>query len=138
MVVSGGQVHESQMLQPLLEKAERGLTDENGELGAWPVALCGDKGYRADWIDELLEGWDIRPIIPSKANEQSGRKERYFDRSLYRKRNVIERLVGWLKENRRICVRYEKLATHFLGMIYLAFILRYLRILSQSRFSDRA
>lgn len=126
------------MLQPLIEKTERGLTDENAELGAWPVALCGDKGYRADWIDELLEGWDIWPIIPRKANERPGRTERYFDRSFCRGRNVIERLVGWLKENRRICVRYEKLVTHLLGMIYLAFILQYLGILSPGRFSDRA
>jgi transposase len=37
---------------------------------------------------------------------------------------VVERCVGWLKENRRVAVRYEKLATHYLGMLKLAMILR--------------
>ena len=27
-------------------------------------------------------------------------------------------VVGWLKELRRIATRYEKLATHYLGMIF--------------------
>jgi transposase len=44
-----------------------------------------------------------------------------------------ERLVGWLKEHRRIGTRYEKLATSFLVMVKLAFICRQLRRL----FSDK-
>lgn len=129
VVVSGGQVHESQMLEPLLAKTEAGLTDEQGVLAAWPVALCGDRAYPARWIDELLGVWEIRPVIPGKLNERRERSPRFFDRVLYRCRNVVERLVGWLKENRRLCVRHEKLATHILSMIYLALLHRYLKVL---------
>ena len=52
-----------------------------------------------------------------------------FDREAYRDRNIIERLIGWLKENRRIFSRFEKSAKNYLGMLKLAFIHRYLRLI---------
>jgi transposase len=45
-----------------------------------------------------------------------------FDREAYRRRNVVERCVGWLKENRRLATRYEKLAVNFLALVKLAMI----------------
>ncbi|AMA47834.1 hypothetical protein APT63_08920 [Pseudomonas sp. 22-AL-CL-001] len=35
---------------------------------------------------------------------------RLIDRPKYRKRDTIERMFGWLKENRRIVTRFDKLA----------------------------
>ena len=52
----------------------------------------------------------------------------------YRGRCVAEQCVGWLKEFRRIGTRFEKLAVNFHGMLQLAMICRYFRLL----FSDRA
>ena len=57
-----------------------------------------------------------------------------FDRQAYRQRKVVERCVGWMKENRRMAVRYEKLATNYLGMLKLAMMQRYL----VSAFPNRA
>lgn len=94
-----------------------------------PVALAGDKGYRADWIDEYLIDRGIRPVIPSKANEDRDARPVEFDREQYRKRSIVECLIGWLKECRRILTRFEKRATNFLGMIKMAFIQRYLKIM---------
>jgi transposase len=54
-----------------------------------------------------------------------------YDRARYRERNVIERCVGWLKECRSVATRYEKLAVHYLGMVQLAIIERYLKLLVQ-------
>lgn len=139
-VVTAGQVHESQCVEELLQEAEKNLTDERGELEAWPLQMCGDKAYRADWIDELLEKFDIQPVIPSKKNETHA-QERFFDREAYRRRNVIERLVAKLKEMRRIATRYDKLNIMYENMICLGFIVIYLRTLSKQskrRFSDRA
>jgi transposase len=39
---------------------------------------------------------------------------------------VVERLIGWLKECRRVATRYEKLAVNFLAMLKIALIVRYL------------
>jgi transposase len=47
---------------------------------------------------------------------------------------VAEQCVGWLKEFRRIGTRFEKLAVNFHGMLQLAIICRYFKLL----FSDRA
>ena len=48
-----------------------------------------------------------------------------FDRTLYRRRNIIERAVGWLKNLRRIATRSEKLAVHYHSMVTIALIARY-------------
>lgn len=96
---------------------------------AWPVALAADKGYRADWIDAYLLELEIQPVIPSKSNQDRDARPVSFDRALYRDRNIVERLIGWLKECRRIGSRFEKTARNFAGMIRMAFIQRYLRLL---------
>ena len=111
--------------------ADEQLIDQEGEPIAWPVALAGDKGYRADWIDEYLLDLDIKPVIPSKSNEDRDARPIEFDKQAYRDRNIIERLIGWLKECRRIFSRFEKTAKNFGGMIRMAFIQRYMRLAVQ-------
>ena len=126
--LTAGQTHEAAGLEDLLIGADQSLFDEHGEPIAWPVALAGDKGYRADWIDDYLLELEIQPVIPSKANEDRDARPVTFDREAYRNRNIIERLIGWLKECRRIFARYEKTAKNFGGMIRMACIQRYLRL----------
>lgn len=125
--LSGGQAHESTALESLLTGADRAVLDEDGEPVAWPVALAGDKGYRAQWIDEYLLQLGIQPVIPCKDGDDRSARLVEFDRDAYRQRNIIERLIGWLKESRRIFSRFEKTAKNFGAMIKLAFINRYLR-----------
>lgn len=110
--------------------ADEQLFDTKGEAVAWPIALAGDKGYRAEWIDTYLLALGIEPVIPSKTNEHRDSRAVTFDREAYRNRNIIERLIGWLKECRRIFSRYEKTAKNFGGMIKMAFIQRYLRLVT--------
>jgi transposase len=94
------------------------------------LKLAGDKGYRADWIDEYLLQLGITPVIPSKENEDRDSRPVEFDREAYRERNIIERLIGWLKESRRILTRFEKTAKNYLGMLKMAFIQRYLKLMT--------
>lgn len=86
-------------------------------------------------IREWLNEQKIEPVIPHKDN-QAARHDPgvWFDRWAYRGRSVAEQCVGWLKEFRRIGTRFEKLAVNFHGMLQLAIIRRYLRLL----FSDSA
>lgn len=124
-----GQAHDSTVLDTVLEGADASLCDHDGEPLAWPVALAGDKGYRSEWIDQYLMELGINPVIPSKENEDRSARLVEFDRDAYRQRNIVERLIGWLKESRRIFSRFEKTAINFAGMIKVAFIRRYLRIM---------
>ena len=126
--VTAGQVHESTALDTLLVEIDQSLLDAQGHRIAWPTALAGDKGYRADWIDAYLLDLQIRPVIPSKSNQDRDTRAVSFDKDVYRRRNIVERLIGWLKECRRVLTRFEKTAVNFVGMIRMAFIHRYLRL----------
>ena len=126
--LTAGQAHESTALEDLLIDADEQLFDRDEQPIAWPVALAGDKGYRADWIDDYLLDLGIKPVIPSKQNEHRDARAVAFDQHAYRNRNVIERLIGWLKECRRVFSRFEKTAKNFAGMIKMAFIQRYLKL----------
>jgi transposase len=128
VVVTAWQVHESTALDTLLAQADRDLFDVQGDPVPWPVALAGDKGYRADWIDDYLSDLEIRPVIPSKENEDRQVRPVAFEPEQYHRRNIVERLIGWLKESRRVFSRFEKTALNFVGMIKMAFIHRYLRL----------
>jgi transposase len=114
--------------------ADDALRDGAGEPIAWPASMACDKGYRANWIDEYLLNLDITPVIPCKASDDPESRPVEFDREAYRNRNIVERLIGWLKESRRIFSRFEKTAKNFAGMIKMAFIERYLRLSTGSDF----
>ena len=123
-----GQTHEAAAFDKVMTGADERLHDEDGQPLAWPVAMAGDKGYRADWIDEYLMELGIKPVIPSKENQDRDARPVVFDKQAYRNRNIVERLIGWLKECRRVFSRFEKTAKNFAGMIRMAFIQRYLKL----------
>jgi transposase len=127
-VLTPGQTHDSTAVDTLLQSADAQLLNGEGDPIAWPVQLGGDKGYRANWIDEYLLALGIQPVIPSKENEDRDQRPVEFDREAYRQRNIVERLIGWLKESRRIFARFEKTALNFGGFVKMAFIERYLRL----------
>lgn len=125
--LTAGPTHEAAAFEAVMVGADASLHDADGRPVAWPVALAGDKGYRADWIDGYLLELGITPVIPSKANQDRDARPVAFDHEAYRDRNIVERLIGWLKECRRVFSRFEKTAKNFAGMIRLAFIQRYLK-----------
>lgn len=103
----------------------------------WPLKVAGDKGYSYPQIRSWLERRVIGQVIPQRSDQirQEGRRE--FDRRSYKRRARVEQCVGWLKENRRVGTRYDKLASSFLAFVNLAIIRRYLRLLAQDDPSDR-
>ena len=125
-----GQAHDNTALVPVLDGADRSILDSDGGRIAWPVALAGDKGHRADWIDELLLEIGISPVISSKENEDRSARPVEFDREKCRKRSIVECLIGWPKKCCRVHTRFEKSAKNFGGMINMAFIQRYLRLMT--------
>ena len=94
-----------------------------------PEALAGDKAYSSQAIRDWLKARGIKDVIPTKSNEEP---RPGFDKKAYRRRNVIERCIGWLKECRRILTRFEKLAVNFVAMFKLAMIRRYLKVLADT------
>lgn len=92
-----------------------------------PTALAGDRGYSFPHLRCWLRQRHIRAVIPRRRDQRPVAAP--FDHRSYRRRSVIERGVGWLKERRRIATRYEKLAVHYLAMLSLGMIEKYLTTL---------
>jgi transposase len=109
-----GQRHESPFFEDVVTAHPFGDFAENK-----PAALAGDRAYNSKAIREKLASWEIEDVIPTTKNQEP-REE--FDKEKYKGRNVVERCIGWLKENRRIATRYEKRASNFIAMIHLAMI----------------
>lgn len=102
-----------------------------GRPGPRPVRLAADKGYSYDRVRTWLRRHRISAIIPTRDDPRDPyqRRDPHFDKPTYRRRNIIERCIGWLKESRRIVTRFEKLAVNFMAMIKLAMIDRCFRML---------
>lgn len=130
--MTAGQVHESTQLETVVA---RFVASRKSRRRRKPRKLAGDKAYSVGRIRNWLKAWGIEAVIPHKDNQQARHDPTVaFDKQSYRRRSVVEQCVGWLKEYRRIATRFEKLAVHYHGMLQLAMIRRYLRLL----FSDRA
>jgi transposase len=124
--LTAGQAHEVTAFTKTLNHAD--IRDLDNNTRVWPARLAGDKAYRAQWIIDWLEKHGIAAVIPAKGTRGNDHDNPGFDREAYRQRNIVERLVGWLKECRRVFSRYEKTAINFAGMITIALIQRYLRL----------
>jgi transposase len=86
--------------------------------------VIADKAYSAAWLLDALRRKGIVPIIPSRADQATNPD---FDREVYRRRNLVERLVGKLKQFRRVATRYDKLAAHYLAFVQIASMMVWLR-----------
>lgn len=94
-----------------------------------PGAVAGDKGYSYPGIRAWLRRHGVRAVIPRRQNQRPDDRRHQFDAALYRERAGVEQCVGWLKENRAVGTRFDKLAVNFLAGVHLAMIRRYLRVL---------
>ncbi|MQU04023.1 IS5 family transposase, partial [Pseudomonas sp. FSL R10-2245] len=119
-LLSGGQASDIAYAQPLLDQAcIPSLRGRPRKRCRW---LLADKGYDAEALRQYCDRYRMQPVIPLRSMKRKTKPglPRLFDRPKYRQRNIIERMFGWLKENRRIVTRFDKLATSFAAMVSLA------------------
>ncbi len=92
-------------------------------------AVAGDKAYDSKVLRAELRRLHMRPVIAHRHLPDGSypADARFFDKEAYRERNVVERMIGRLKEFRRIATRYEKLVRNFMGMVLLGFIRVWMR-----------
>jgi transposase len=124
--ITAGQKHESTAFQEVLNAVR--IPQPSGPPRRRPQRLAGDKGYAYRRVRAWLRSRKIRAVIPHAPHQEGKTVPSGFDPKTYRRRNIIERCVGWMKEWRRIGTRFEKLAVNFLGMLKLVVISRYLKI----------
>ena len=136
-LLTPGQQHESTVCQELLASVRVRTSAGCGRPRTRPKLVVADRGYDAGGFRRYLRRRGIRCVIPEKRVPAGKRRRRHgrppgFCGATYRRRNVIERLVGWLKEHRRIATRFEKLGSSYMAMVKLSFVRRYLRVLERS------
>jgi transposase len=125
-VLSGGERHESRYVEALLATG-RVRRAGRGRPRLLPGQIVGDRGYSYPSVRRALARRGIRAVIPRRRDQRPGdRRHRPFDRLAYRDRNRVERLIGRLKQSRRVATRYEKRAGHFAAMLTLAAVLLWL------------
>ncbi len=79
--------------------------------------LVADKGYDSQALREWLEARGTQAVIPPRKN----RKLQYeYDKTIYKQRNVIERMFCRLKDWRRIATRFDRNIKNFMSAIALA------------------
>ena len=104
MEISGGQLHDSQMMNAFL---------------GWklpPIAIVADKVYGSAKIRQQIADEGALAVIPSKSN---ARVPIHHDKNLYAMRNIVERFFCKMKDMRRLATRFEKNAINFLSMVQL-------------------
>lgn len=126
--LTAGQCHEAPLFVDVMNAVR--VQKARGRPKQRPEAVVADKAYSTPSIRHWLRRHGVRAVIPRRRDQLQRLQCRpHFDRAAYRSRNAVERSVGWLKEPRRIGTRHEKLALHYEGMLALAVIERYLRVL---------
>lgn len=126
-LLSGGQASDIAYAQPLLDEAYiPSLRGRPRKRCRW---LLADKGYDAEALRRYCDRYRMQPVIPLRSMKRKPKPglPRLFDRPKYRQRNIIERMFGWLKENRRIVTRFDKLAKSYAAMVSLACAMRCVR-----------
>ena len=84
-----------------------------------PLPLVMDRAYQDDQTRQLALSFNWIPVVPPKSNR---RNPWQYNRTMYRKRNEIERLFRRLKGFRRIFSRFDKLDLVFLAFLTFALI----------------
>ncbi|WP_456302375.1 IS5 family transposase [Streptomyces albogriseolus] len=97
-----------------------------------PERVVADKGYSARTFRAYLRRRGIKATIPERVDQLAGRRRRRerpcgFDRTVYRRRNVVERCFNRLKQWRGIATRYDKQPDRYLAAITLASTLIWLQ-----------
>ena len=115
ITLSGGECHDAPEGRKLL--MGKGMTTV-------PVPLLMDRAYEGDETRLLAETLGYFPVVPPKKNRK---KAWEYDKELYKRRNVVERLFRRIKEFRRVFTRYDKLDVIYLGFVYFAFCVIWLK-----------
>ena len=78
-----------------------------------------DRAYEGDETRQLVLDLGMTPVVPPKANRLI---KWDYDRTLYKRRNEVERLFRRLKGYRRIFSRFEKLDVMYRAFLNFALI----------------
>jgi transposase len=92
--------------------------------GLSPRRVLADKAYDSNALRQLIADMGAQAVIPCNPTRKQPIP---YDFEAYKVRNTVERCFNKLKHFRRIATRFDRLAVHFLGFLYFAAALLWLR-----------
>lgn len=110
--LTGGQCHDSVTGYEMLSQMELSKRQ-----------VLADRAYDTNRILQLLKEQSAVSVIPNKKNR---RKQRKWDKEIYKERHLIECFFNKVKHYRRLATRYDKLACTFKAFLTLASIMVWL------------
>ena len=119
-LLTSANAHDVTQLLPLVEAipAIRGVV---GRPRRRPTVLLADRGYDSQAHRQALRTLGIRPLI--------ARRKTTHGSGLGSQRWVVERTLSWLRQHRRLRIRYERTAEMHEAVLSLACSLICLRTL---------
>ncbi len=134
LLITPGQWGDAPQFIPVMERIRVGRLG-GGRPRTRPDHLGGDKAYSSRRNRRYLRRRQIKHTIPEPKNQRANRKRRgskggrpaSFDKTIYKRRNEVERTILALKNSRAVATRFDKRAYVFHGTVTLASIRLWLR-----------
>jgi transposase len=131
IVITPGHRHDSTQLAPVLDGIQVPRAGGRGRPRTRPDRLIADKGYSYPRCRQWLRQRQIPHTIPQRRDQRAQRASRpgrplTFDKTIYARRNVVERCINRLKQWRGLATRYEKRAANYRTMVVIASIVIWL------------
>ena len=98
-ILTGANTHDVTQLMPLMDAIPR-VRGKRGSPRHRPDEVYADRGYDSEPHRQQLRSRGIRPHIVKRRTPHGSRLGAF--------RWVVERTLGWLHQNRRLRIRYER------------------------------
>jgi transposase len=117
--IESANVHDLTETIPCIEKLPSELINDRRKL----KTIIADKGYIMGKENKLIarKKYRVKVLTPLKSNSIKN-KLHSRDISILRKRNRIEPIFSWIKQYRRLCMRYDVWSKYFLSFVYMGFM----------------
>lgn len=134
LLLTPGQWGDAPQFIPILERI-RVRRPGGGHPRTRPDHLGGDKAYSSRRNRRYLRRRQIKHTIPEPKDQRAHRTRRGsrggrpagFDKTMYKRRNEVERTINALKNFRAVATRFDKRAYVFYGSVTVAAIRLWLR-----------
>ena len=104
------------------KNGQRLLQNWGHDLPKIPLAM--DRAYEGKDTHKIVEESGFEPVVPPKSNRL---KPWFYDKTIYKRPNEIERLFRRLKGFRRIFSRFKKLNLMFSAFVHIALIMEMIK-----------